>query len=450
MIISAPIRFIGGIALSLEQDVALSGVIAVTLPIIAIVAAFFLKKMTPYFKVFQKKLDRMNEVLREQISGVRVVRAFVRENTEKKRFDKANTSLYDLNIKTGRLMTMLFPIFMMIVNFSIIAIMWFGGIRIDNGDMEIGAITAFITYMMYIMMAVLMSAMVFAFLPRAEVASKRINEVLKTKSSIVNTKTPRRISTPLGVVEFKNVEFRYAGASEPVLRDISFKATPGKVTAIIGSTGCGKSTLLRLIPRLFDATGGDIYFDGINLRDLDLDELNSYISVVPQKSFLFGGTVKENLLFGKADASDEELWSALEIAQAAAFIKEKAEKANIENPLELEVSQGGTNFSGGQRQRLAIARAVVRKPYVYQFDDSFSALDYKTDHDLRQKLYATTGNATVIVVAQRVGTIRHADQILVMDEGQIVGTGTHEELLKSCQTYQEIVNSQLTAEEALK
>lgn len=450
LIISSPIMFIGGIILSLEQDVALSGVVAATFPVMAIVAAFFVSRMTPYFKKFQKKIDRMNEVLREQISGVRVVRAFVRENSEQKRFDVANDDLYNLQIKTGRLMSMLFPIFMFVVNLSVIAIMWFGGIRINNGQMEIGSITAFITYMMYIMMAVLMSSMVFVFLPRAEVSSKRIREVLRTKTTIKEVKSPRNLPTPLGVLEFKNVEFRYSGATEPVLKNISFKASPGQFTAIIGSTGCGKSTLLRLIPRLSDTTGGDIFFDGVNIRELSLDKLNSYISVVPQKSFLFSGTLADNLRFGKEDATDEEMWEALDIAMSTDFVKEKAKESNIKNPLEIPVSQGGTNFSGGQRQRLAIARAIIRKPFIYQFDDSFSALDYKTDHDLRQELFKITKNSTVIVVAQRVSTIRHADQILVMDNGEIVGRGTHEQLLKSCETYQEIVNSQLSADEALK
>lgn len=450
MIISSPIMFIGGIVLSLEQDVVLSGVVFATFPIVALVAAVFVWRMTPHFKKFQKKIDRMNEVLREQITGVRVVRAFVREKSEYKRFEKANYDLYDLVIKTGRLMSLLFPIFMVIVNMSVIAIMWFGGIRIDNGEMEIGAITAFITYMMYIMMSVLMSSMIFMFLPRAQVSSKRIRDVLRTKSSVKESKNPRQISTPLGVIEFKNVEFRYSGSSDPVLTNINFKATPGKITAIIGSTGSGKSTMLRLIPRLFDPTGGDVFFDGINIKDLSLEDLNSYISIIPQKSFLFSGTVADNLRFGKEDATEDEMWEALRIAQADEFLREKAKDNSVDNPLELEVSQGGTNFSGGQRQRLAIARAIVRKPYVYQFDDSFSALDYTTDHNLRQELYKVTKDATVIIVAQRVSTIRRADQILVLDEGQIVGQGTHEELLKKCKTYQEIVDSQLSAEEALK
>jgi ATP-binding cassette subfamily B protein len=333
--------------------------------------------------------------------------------------------------------------------------MWFGGIRINNGDMEIGAITAFITYMMYIMMAVLMSSMVFVMWPRAEVSAKRIRKVINTKASVVSSKTPKEIENPRGEIRFENVEFRYPGASEPVIKEISFTAKPGQTTAIIGSTGCGKSTLLRLIPRLFDATGGDVYFDDISLRDLSLDDLNKWIGVIPQKSFLFSGTVRSNMLFGNPDATEEEMWEALRVAQAEDFLKEKmAENSEsneaVDNPLDLAVSQGGTNFSGGQRQRLAIARAIVRHPRVYQFDDSFSALDYQTDHNLRQALKEVTKNETVIIVAQRISTIRHAENILVMDEGKIVGQGTHEELLENCPTYQEIVDSQLSAEEALK
>ncbi|GHT82456.1 multidrug ABC transporter ATP-binding protein [Actinomycetota bacterium] len=470
MIIAAPIMFIGGIVMSLEQDVALSGVVAATFPVIAVVSIFFVTRMTPYFKKFQKKVDRMNEILREQITGVRVVKAFTREKTERKRFLKANDDMYVLSIQTGRLMTLLFPIFMFIINCSILAIMWFGGIRVDDGEMEIGAITAFITYMMYIMMSVLMSSMIFMFLPRAQVAAKRINEVVKTKSTVIEPSNPKSIEDPRGVVEFKDVEFRYSGAAEPVLKDINFRAEPGKTTAIIGSTGCGKSTLLRLIPRLFDATGGSVSFDGVDVKDVSLGELNSFISVIPQKSFLFAGTLRENLQFGKEDATDEEMWEALDISQSSTFVREKAaemhpvsndgsdEGANSGgsddikefDPLDIPVSQGGSNFSGGQRQRLAIARAVIRKPRVFQFDDSFSALDYTTDHNLRQALKTITQDTTVIIVAQRVGTIRHADLILVMDNGAIVGQGTHEELLQNCQTYKEIVDSQLSAEEALK
>jgi ATP-binding cassette subfamily B protein len=457
LIISSPIMFVGGIILSLEQDVALSGVIAVTFPVIVAIAAAFILVMMPYFRKFQKKVDRMNEVLREQISGVRVVRAFVNEDVEKKRFEKVNHQLYDLGVRTGRGMTMVFPLFMMVINMSMVAIMWFGGIRVNSGDMEIGAITAFITYMMYIMMAVLMSSMVFIMMPRAQVASKRILQVLNTVPSVADPQNPVTISNPQGVLEFRNVDFQYAGAQEPVLHNITFSAQPGQITAIIGSTGCGKSTLLRLIPRLFDATSGEVELDGVNIKNLTLEHLNSYIGIVPQKSFLFAGTVADNLRFGKEDATREEMIEALTIAQSLDFLKEKsvesteqADGDEIDRVLNYQVSQGGTNFSGGQRQRLSIARAIIRKPLIYQFDDSFSALDYATDAALRTSLKPIIAHSTVIIVAQRVSTIRHADQIIVMDEGRIVGQGTHEQLLQNNLTYQEIVDSQLSAEEALK
>jgi ATP-binding cassette subfamily B protein len=341
--------------------------------------------------------------------------------------------------------------------------MWFGGIRVNNGQMEIGAITAFITYMMYIMMSVLMSSMIFMFLPRAQVAAKRINQVLDTTITVEDTANPVHIENAKGVVSFEDVEFRYSGAAEPVLQGLNFTAEPGQWTAIIGSTGSGKSSLLRLIPRLYDATGGAVKFDGVDVRELDLEELSAQIAVIPQKSYLFSGTLADNLRFGKADATEAEMWEALEIAQAADFVRDKAaegaskkdgEEGPAEpvdlNPLEIPVSQGGTNFSGGQRQRLAIARAVIRKAKVIQFDDSFSALDNITDHNLREELKKVTGDTTVIVVAQRISTIRHADKILVMDNGRIVGQGTHEELLGNCETYREIVNSQLSAEEVMK
>lgn len=450
LIISAPIMFVGGIVLSLEQDVVLSGVIAATFPIIVIVALVFILKMMPYFRKFQKKIDRMNEVLREQITGVRVVRAFTKENVERQRFHKVNDDLYILNLRTGRAMSLLFPIFMLIINLSLLAILWFGGIRVSNGDMEIGAITAFMTYMMYIMMAVLMSSMVFVMMPRAQVSAKRIRKVFSTKPSVEDPEVPAKIEDAKGVLEFSNVEFRYSGAEEPVLRNISFTAKPGQITAIIGSTGCGKSTLLRLIPRLFDATKGAVCIDGVNLKSMRLADLSTLVGVIPQKSFLFSGTLEHNLRFGKEDATREELLKALEISQSLKFLEEKASESGVEDLLQLEVSQGGTNFSGGQRQRLSIARAIVRDPMIYQFDDSFSALDNLTDVQLRKALTAVTKDRTVIIVAQRVSTIRHADQILVMEKGEIVGKGTHEELLASNATYKEIVNSQLSAKEALQ
>jgi ATP-binding cassette subfamily B protein len=454
MIISSPIMFIDGIVMAMTQDVPLSGVIAATFPVIVIVMVIFVRFTMPFFRKFQKMTDRINGILREQITGIRVVRAFVREGSEESRFSKTNAKLFNLNINTGRAMTLLFPIFMFIINVAVLGVMWFGGLRVDNGDMQIGAITAFISYMMYIMMAVLMSSMVFVMYPRAAVAAGRINKVMKTDSSVQEPESPKQIDNPKGVLEFKNVEFQYEGAEQPVLKGVSFKAEPGKTTAIIGSTGCGKSTLLRLIPRLADPTNGEVDIDGANIKDVSLKFLTDNVAVIPQKSFLFSGTVRDNMKFGKENASDEEMIEALKVAQSWNFLVEKladdASENKLENPLDLPVSQGGTNFSGGQRQRLAIARALVKKALIYQFDDSFSALDYQTDHNLREALKPWTVNSTVIIVAQRVSTIRRADQILVMDEGKIVGCGTHDELLDNCSTYQEIVDSQLSAEEARK
>lgn len=450
LIISSPIMLIGGTIMALEQDVAMSVVIAGTLPFIVLVMIVFIKVTMPTFRKFQKVTDSINGILREQITGLRVVKAFVRENSEQERFFKVNDKMMGLNIKVGRAMSLLFPIFMFITNVSMLVVMWVGGVRVDNGDMQIGSITAFITYMMYIMMSVLMSSMIFVMYPRAAISAKRIKKVLTTQTTVASPESPQVINDPKGNMEFHDVSFRYGGASDYVIHNVSFTALPGKTTAIIGSTGSGKSTLLRLLPRLADPTDGTITFDGVDIKDLDLDFLSENIAVIPQKAFLFSGTVAENMRFGKEDASDEDITQALKVAQSYDFLKAKADEEGIDNLLDLEVLQGGTNFSGGQRQRLSIARALVKKAKVYQFDDSFSALDYLTDHNLRQALKPWTKESTVIIVAQRISTIRHADQILVIDEGKIVGKGTHEELLESNTTYQEIVDSQLSAEEARK
>jgi ATP-binding cassette, subfamily B, multidrug efflux pump len=411
----------------------------------------------PHFRRMQKRIDAINSVLREQITGLRVVRAFVRERRETERFGVVNEELFDTSLRAGRLMALTFPVVMLIMNLSSVAVLWFGAHEIQAGEMEIGSLTAFLSYLMYILMAVMMSTMIFMMIPRAAVAAERIGEVLDTEPSVVDPESPvalpgslaeqngspdGAVAGPSGHVTFEDVEFRYPGAEEPVLHELSFEAVPGQITAIIGSTGSGKSTLLNLVPRLFDATGGTVRVDGVDVRDLLQRDLGSLMGLVPQKAFLFSGTVADNLRYGKSDATEEEMWAALDVAQARDFIEA------LPDGLESEVAQGGSTFSGGQRQRLAIARAVIRKPRIYLFDDSFSALDYATDARLRAALRPQTRDATVIVVAQRVATIRDAEQILVLDHGRIVGRGTHAQLLADNPTYQEIVTSQMSLEEA--
>jgi len=382
-------------------------------------------------------------VLREQIAGVRVVRAFVRERRESQRFDAANTDLYDTSLRVGKLMALMFPSVMVVLNVTSVAVLWFGAYRVDSGAMQIGQLTAFLSYIAYILIAVMMSTMMFVMVPRAVVSSERIGEVLVTDTSVVPSSTPVGLPGDRpGLLELRGVEFRYPGAERSVLHGIDLVAEPGRTTAIIGSTGSGKTTLVNLIPRLFDVTGGSVLLDGVDVRDLDPDVLWAQIGLVPQKPYLFAGTVRSNLEYGKPGATDEELWHALEVAQARPFVEALPEG------LDAPISQGGTNVSGGQRQRLAIARALVRKPSVFLFDDSFSALDYGTDAALRAALVPETQDATVLVVAQRVATIRHADSIVVMEDGLVVGVGTHSELLESSETYREIVYSQVSVEEA--
>lgn len=442
MMVMAPIMLVGGVIMTLRQNVRLSMLLLVIVPVLAVVMGLIIWRMVPYFRSMQKKIDRINGVLREQITGIRVIRAFVRERHEATRFAGANEDLYQTTLKAGRLMALMFPTVMVIMNLSSVAVMWFGGKQIDAGDMPIGDLQAFITYLMYILMAVMMSTFMFMMVPRAAVAAERIEEVLDTESTVVEPPSPVAGRIGTGRLEFVNVEFGYPGAEEAVLHDLCFVAEPGQTTAIIGSTGSGKTTLLNLIPRLYDATGGEIRIDGVPIRDVSLEELGSVMGLVPQKAYLFSGTIADNLRYGNAQATDEELWAALEVAQSKDFV------AELEEGLAAPVAQGGTNFSGGQRQRLAIARAIVRNPAIYLFDDSFSALDYATDARLRAALAPRTRESTVIVVAQRVATIRNADQILVLDHGRIVGRGTHTELLESNETYQEIVYSQLSMEEA--
>jgi ATP-binding cassette, subfamily B, multidrug efflux pump len=442
MFVAAPITMIGGIIMALRTDVGLSWLVAVAMPVLAFSIFLVIRKMGPLFRLMQTRIDTVNRVLREQITGIRVVRAFVREPYETARFARANTELTDTTISVGRYVASIFPIVTFILNVSSVAVLWFGARRIDAGEMQIGALTAFLTYLIQILMSVMMATFLLIIAPRAAVCAERIQEVLNTESSVLPPARPVTELPATGVVAFQDTEFTYPGAESPVLRKISFTAEPGETTAIIGSTGAGKTTLISLIPRLFDATGGSVKVDGVEVRDCDPEMLWSRIGLVPQKAFLFTGTVASNLRYGSPDATDEELWHALRVAQAEDFVRE------MSGQLEAPISQGGTNVSGGQRQRLAIARALVKRPRIFVFDDSFSALDVATDARLRAALQRETAEAAVIIVGQRVATIADADKILVMEHGEIVGSGTHEELLAHCPTYAEIVDSQLSAAEA--
>ncbi|MFI6303700.1 ABC transporter ATP-binding protein [Amycolatopsis thailandensis] len=442
LVVSAPIMCFGGIIMALNQDVTLSWLLVVVVPILGAAVGVIIAKMRPAFRLMQERIDKINQILREQIMGIRVIRAFVKDTHERRRFTKANTELLDVSLIVGRLMALMFPIVMLVMNASSVAVLWFGGLRIDDGSMQIGALTAFLSYLMQILMAVMMATFMFMMVPRAEVSAERITEVLDTHTSVVLPANPVSPGEVHGRLELSDVEFRYPGAEKPVLQEISLLARPGETTAIIGSTGSGKTTLLNLIPRLMDATGGSVRVDDVDVRELDPTVLSDAVGLVPQKPYLFAGTVASNLRYGKADATDEELWHALEVAQGKDFVERMPE--GLDSP----ISQGGTNVSGGQRQRLAIARMLVRRPEIYLFDDSFSALDYATDAALRRALVAETAEATVVIVAQRVSTIRHADRIVVLDGGRVVGNGTHTELMDGNETYREIVLSQLTEQEA--
>ncbi|MEU2797468.1 ABC transporter ATP-binding protein [Streptomyces sp. NPDC007117] len=442
LMVSAPIMCVGGIIMALGLDVPLSAVLLAVVPVLGVSVGLIVRRMGPLFRTMQERLDGVNRVLREQITGNRVIRAFVRDGYEEKRFRGANTELTDVSVATGRLMALMFPTVMTVVNLSSIAVVWFGAHRIDSGGMQIGALTAFLAYLMQIVMAVMMATFMFMMVPRAEVCAERIEEVLGTGSSVTPPVAPVTELRRHGHLEVRGAEFRYPGAEEPVLRNIDLVARPGETTAVIGSTGSGKSTLLGLVPRLFDVTDGEVLVDGEDVRTLDPALLARTVSLVPQKPYLFSGTVATNLRYGNPDASDEELWHALGVAQAKEFVQA------LEHGLDAPIAQGGTNVSGGQRQRLAIARTLVQRPEIYLFDDSFSALDYATDAALRAALGRETAGATVVIVAQRVSTIRDADRILVLDEGRLVGTGTHHELMDGNETYREIVLSQLTEAEA--
>jgi len=442
LLVSAPILAIGGVIFALQQDVPLSGILLVAIPVLLIGIGLIISRMVPQFRKMQTRIDTINRVLREQLTGIRVVRAFVREPVEVDRFADANGAVTETALRAGRLFALMFPFVLLVMNVSSIAVLWFGAGRVDSGDLQVGSLVAFLSYLIQILMAVMMATFMAVLLPRAAVSGDRIGEVLNTDSSVVAPTNPVTTFTGSGQVELRGATFSYPGADQPVLHDVSFTAKPGTTTAIIGSTGAGKTTLINLLPRLFDVTGGAALIDGVDVREVDPELLWARIGLIPQRPYLFSGNVASNLRYGKPDATDEELWHALDIAQAKDFVEAMPEK------LDAPIAQGGTNVSGGQRQRLAIARALVKRPEIYVFDDSFSALDTATDARLRATLDREVGGATRIVVAQRVSTILDADQIIVLDDGKIVGIGTHDQLLLSSPEYAEIVQSQLSIEEA--
>lgn len=441
MMVTAPITMAGGVFMALREDRMLSWLILVAVVLLGGVIGVLVWRMTPLFQANQRKIDTINRVVREQITGIRVIRAFVREPLERERFDAANGDLMRLAFAIGSLFAVLFPFVMLVMNLGSVGVMWFGGMRIDAEQMQVGQLTAFLTYLMQILMSVMMSTMMVMMAPRAAVCAKRIMEVLTTRSSVVPPTDPVTELPEAGTVRFEDVEFAYPGADEPVLTGLNFELRPGQTTAVVGSTGSGKSTLVNLIPRLFDTTGGRILVDGVDVREIDPDLLWSRIGLVPQRPYLFSGTVASNLRYGDPEASDEQLWEALRVAQASDFVSEMTDQ------LDARITQGGSNVSGGQRQRLSIARALVKRPEIYVFDDAFSALDVATDARLRAALAPQTKDAAVLIVAQRVSTIKQADQIIVLEDGRIVGIGKHAELMEGCQTYREIVESQLSIEE---
>ncbi|MET0237441.1 MAG: ABC transporter ATP-binding protein [Kibdelosporangium sp.] len=441
MFVTAPIMCVAGVFMALREDVGLSWLLLVCVPALVIAIGLIISRMVPQFRLMQDRIDQVNRVLREQLTGIRVVRAFVREKAETARFGDANQQLTDTALRVGRLQALIFPTVMLILNVSSVAVLWFGAHRVDIGEMQIGALTAFLAYLLQILMSVMMATFIAMMIPRAAVCAERIIEVIDTESSVRPPGSPIAELPSRAEVSFTGVEFRYPGAADPVLRDISLRAEAGQTTAIVGSTGAGKTTLVNLIPRLIDVTAGEVRVNGVPVRELDPEVLRGRIGLVPQQAYLFTGTVRSNLLYGNPSATDEQLWEALDIAQGRDFVEQMG-------GLDAAIAQGGTNVSGGQRQRLSIARALVRKPEIYLFDDAFSALDLSTDAALRAALRPHTEHAAVIVVAQRVSTVLDADQIIVLENGEVVGSGTHRELLDTCPTYVEIVESQLTPEQA--
>ena len=441
LILGAPFTAIGGVAMAMHQDLGLSRILMVSIPILAVLLALIISSMVPTFRRMQERIDRINEILREQLTGIRVVRAFAREPEEQARFADANAALTATALRGGRLQALMFPTATLIVNFSSVAVVWFGSDRLSEGLMKPGALIAFLTYLTQILMSVMMTTWMAALIPRSAVSAERIVEVLDTSTSVVISENPVRDIAPVANLRFTGVGFRYPGAELPVLDDISVEVRAGETLAIVGSTGAGKTTFVNLAARMFDATAGTVAIDGVNVRDLAPEALWSRVGMVPQKPYLFSGTIASNLRYGKEDATEDEMWEALRIAQAEDFVR------TMPGGLEATIAQGGTNVSGGQRQRLAIARALIRRPEIFLFDDSFSALDLATDARLRAALEPWVRNSVVIVVAQRVSTIRHATRILVLEDGVCVGLGTHDELLRDCATYQEIVSSQATATE---
>ena len=442
LMVAAPIMMVGGVVMAMRENLGLSWLLGICIPALLLSVALIVSRMVPSFRVMQERIDEVNRLLREQITGVRVVRAFVREPHETERFAHANDELTTVAVRAGRWLATMFPTVMLILNISSVAVLWFGGHRVENGQMQVGQLTAFLAYLVQILMSVMMATFMLMMVPRSAVCADRITEVLDTRSSVVPPEQPVTEVIEHGTLAFDDVELTYPGADVPVVRRVSFEARPGQTVAIIGSTGAGKSTMVNLVPRLFDVTGGRVLVGGVDVRQLDPDLLWSTIGLVPQRAWLFSGTVRSNLQYGRPDATDEQLWHALEVAQGRDFVEAMPEG------LDAPISQGGTNVSGGQRQRIAIARALIRNPEIYLFDDSFSALDLATDARLRAALRPVTRDATVLIVAQRVSTIRDADLILVVEDGQVVGRGRHDELLETCETYQQIVESQLSAEEA--